>query len=176
MLFRSVVALILVLWNPICRCFLIRHYHRYSYYKLAEAASKRTGKPLLVLGDPNSGYIATRNMPIMYGCGDVCTDLTGCPGCPVSTQKIKGDALEVLSKMKTNSHVIYTSYTIEYIEDIEPVITELKRVSGGDLYVVGSGIFSWNYSDFEGWMDQKHMVVDAPPSNPNFIIWSKKKY
>lgn len=152
--------------------FFNRHYNRYNYYQRALVQSVETNKPLLVIGDPYTGYIVTRNIPIMYGCGDVCLDLSGCGRCPNETVKLKGDLLEILPTLVMNSYVIYSSYTLEYVPNIKRAIAEIRRVSGGDMYIVHSGVYICNYNDTTGRMEQQHMIVSAPPETFDFVFYS----
>lgn len=119
---------------------IYRHYRRIRDFKIAKKLSKKLNKPLLVIGSPDNGgfnSIFGRS----YECGDLCIDLVGCKKCEHS---IKGDALNVLKKIPSNSHVIYESCTLEYIHDydISILIEEIKRVSGGN-YVNTRVLFSF---------------------------------
>lgn len=123
--FLVVLDIFLSLW---------RNYRRGSVYKKAKEASKKQQKQLLVIGNPKSGFW-NKNVSPAYGCGDVCLDLIGCNDCPTS---IKGDVLEQLKNMTTDSYVIYESCVLEYIDQNlrEEVQREINRVSGGDFYEV----------------------------------------
>ena len=69
---------------------------------------------------------------------DLCIDLVGCKNC---NNSIKGDALEILRELPDNSYVIYESCVLEAVGyNVEPIIKEIKRVSGGDYYNVRVGI------------------------------------
>ena len=115
-------------------------------YKKAQETANIQQKQLLVIGSPNSGFW-NKNITSAYGCGDVCLDLIGCNGCPTS---IKGDVLEQLKNMPTDSYVIYESCVLEYIDQNvrEDVQREIERVSGGDFYQVRvkPNIFPTNFS------------------------------
>jgi hypothetical protein len=102
-------------------------------YAAAVERARESGAPLLVVGDPDSGFI-TKHFGRDYGCGDVCTDIVGCSGCPV---QIKAPLETALAAMPRASHVIYVSCTLEYVTDLPHVISELERVAiPGGLYVV----------------------------------------
>jgi hypothetical protein len=114
-----------------------RQKDRQEIYKLAESRAKAINKPLLVYGDPYYG-IGTRFFNMFmegYGCGDETVDLTGCPLCP---NCVKSDILVHLKTKKSNSHVIFVSCVLEYIDEIEETITEVKRVAGSldNIFVV----------------------------------------
>lgn len=136
-----------------------RRWHRQEYFTRAEARSKAVGKPLLVVGDPDTGcinYYLGRD----YGCGDVCLDLTGAPACLTS---IKGDLVENLKKMSNNKYVIFVSCTLEYLPNLEQAITELERVSGtsDDLFIVTVEPYSPLHFLFSG---SQNIILDAPPN------------
>lgn len=96
----------------------------------AKARAAETGKPLLVIGDPDTGLVT--RMGRAYGCGDVCFDLTGCAGCP---EGVAGRLEYTLPRVR-GEWVVYVSCVLEYVDDFEGVCRELERLSGGDLFVV----------------------------------------
>jgi hypothetical protein len=113
---------------------LYRNHRRSSTYNKALTKSKKIKKPLLVIGNPNAGFM--NSIYPVYGCGDVCTDLVGCDGCKKS---LKGDILDVLGKLKNNSHVVFESCLLEYVGDDKKkakVVKEIKRVGGKNSYMV----------------------------------------
>ncbi len=104
---------------------------RASYQRALEE-SRALQRQLVVIGDPDNGlrsWLTGRD----YGCGDVCIDLTGCPKCP---QGIKGDALEVVAQMATDSAVVFVAYVFEYVDDPAALLRECNRVSGSRTYFV----------------------------------------
>lgn len=127
---------------------IFRNYRRSYYYNKSSKLAKDKGKKLLVIGDPSSGFW-NKNIKQAYGCGDVCLDLLGCK-CPI---QIKGDILKELKKLPTNSHVIYESCVLEYIDEkyITEINNEVERVSGGDYYGVRifPNIFPLNFGFIE---------------------------
>ena len=102
---------------------IIRQCKRYFIYKEAVEYSKKIKKPLLVIGDPDSGWM-TRNFGRLYGCGDICTDLYDCPKCKISE---KGDILDVFKNKGDN-------LKLELLEDLEDgKITFYKQGNFTDL-------------------------------------------
>ena len=101
-------------------------------YEQALLRSRETGKPLVVLGSPSNGAVNSLLGPD-YGCGDLCIDLGGCAGCATSAT---GPAELVLGELANDSAVVFVSCTLEYVDDVDRVWSEVLRVSGGDLYVV----------------------------------------
>lgn len=127
---------LLILSNEIYQGAL-RQKDRQKIFKLAETRAKDLGRPLLVYGDPYYG-IGSRFFNMFmegYGCGDETVDLTGCPQCP---NGVKSDMLAHLKTKKSDSQVIFVSCVLEYIDDIEQTIEEMKRVAGSldNIFVV----------------------------------------
>lgn len=104
--------------------FVTRRRARRDGYAQAETLARRTGTPLLVIGDPDTGFI-TKHFGRDYGCGDVCTDTTGCPLCGT---RITGRLEDVLPRLPSRSHVIFESLTLEYVDDLPLVQREIARV------------------------------------------------
>ncbi len=116
-------------------CFL-RKVKRRRIYQMAYARSKETGLPLLVVGDPYNG-IASKSTGADYGCGDVCLDLTGCPGCASRHVKIlKGSMEELLPVIDLSKYIVYISCVLEYVNDLPVFLESLKQVRKGNLFIV----------------------------------------
>ena len=120
-----------------------RRWSRRNLYKQAYQRAKLTQKPLLVVGDPDSGCI-NHYLGRDYGCGDRCLDLTGCPKCPLH-QRLTGSLEHWLPKLKSNGYVVFVSCTLEYVEDMQLIADQLQRVSNGDLQ---SGQFKTRKGNF----------------------------
>jgi hypothetical protein len=112
----------------------IRNYKRYKYFILAKNKSFETKKKLLVVGCPNNGGLSSYigNIFNVYNCGDIVIDIDDC----MCSNHIKSDIYDYLKNRNTNEYVIFISVTLEYIKNIEEVIKEILRVSGGDVYIV----------------------------------------
>lgn len=134
---------------------------RKELFRRASERALELGLPLLVVGDPDTGFV-TRFFGRAYGCGDLCTDLTGCPKCP---HGIAGRLEDVLPRLRARSHVVFVSCTLEYVDDLPSVVRELERVSvPGGLFVAtvepGSltNLFYLGGSNWE--------LDSAPPDGP----------
>lgn len=141
---------------------VLRRARRRSLYAAALERAHATGKPLLVFGDPDEGIVD----PLLgrsYGCGDVCTDLTGCPACP---NGLAGRAEDVLPRLASDSHVVYASCVLEYVDDVEHVARELWRVSGGDLFVAHVEPHSLTARFYPG---ARRRILSAPPCGPRVV-------
>jgi hypothetical protein len=146
-----------VLASEAATAFGPRRARRRAVYAQALAHARAVGKPLLVLGDPDTGFV-TRFFGRDYGCGDVCTDITGCPLCP---NGIRGSAEAVLARLPSRSHVIAVEYTLEYVEDLPAAIRELERVAvPGGIHVarVEPGSLTSRF-----WFGGKWVLDSAPP-------------
>lgn len=111
---------------------LARHSTRGAVFAAAAERAQRLGRPLLVVGDPDSG-MHTRLLRA-YGCGDICVDLNGCPACPVA---MTADITKPLN-LKPDSVVVFVSCVFEYVDDPEAAYRELLRVAGSreNLFIV----------------------------------------
>lgn len=134
-----------------------RRTRRRELYAQGLAHARRAQVPLLVVGDPDTGFV-TRFFGRDYGCGDVCTDITGCPRCPVG---LKGSLERVLERLPDRSHVIVVEYTLEYVPRLPDAVRELERVAvPGGLYV---GHLEPGSLTSQFWFGGQWVVESAPP-------------
>ena len=104
--------------------------HRFRRRRLAfEAAARRakeTGRPLIVVGDPDAG-LHTRLLRA-YECGDLCIDIEGCPRCQVmkAADLTKGP----IEGIADDSAVVFVSCVLEYVVDLEAALQEISRMAG----------------------------------------------
>lgn len=108
-----------------------------TLYAKAYELSRYKGKKLLIIGDP--GESNTNFWFGKYSCGDICIDINGCVCDDPSTVHIIADKIEnVIGSFETDSVVIFESEVLEYVDQqyIDDVITELYRISGGDIFSV----------------------------------------
>jgi len=163
MVFYLILGIILIFLLPLLVELIIsltsRRQKRRGTYQNAQERSKQTGKPLLVVGDPDTGCI-NHYLGRDYQCGDICLDLTGCPGCP---RQIKGDLVTEMKKLQDDSCVIFVSCTLEYLPNLETAIKELERVSGdhSNLFVVAVESYSPLHFLFSG---TQNIILNCPPN------------
>lgn len=114
-----------------------------SVYNDAKQHAELHNKKLLVIGSPYTGvYHESGEIEPWYNCGDLCIDLAGCGTCP---NQIKAD-LSVLKTLPTDEYVIFESETIEFVDNIENIINEMKRVSNNRIYSVHTiGFMSFDF-------------------------------
>lgn len=154
-----------------------RRNQRGDYYQLAAARAKLTGRPLIVIGDPDSHV--TRGE---VGYGDLCVDLTGCPLAPLG---VKADITVPGSIRKRDgtpvaddSAVVVIFCVLEYVPDIDAAWREVMRVAGNfsNVFVVYVDPMCLTAYFYPG---AKHVIRAAPPTAPtleysNVQVWTPK--
>lgn len=103
-----------------------RYGARVELFRAAEADARKLGRKLVVVGDPGAG-LHTRIAPA-YGCGDLCVDLAGCPGCPaaVAHDLCAGPVPGV----EDGGAVVFVSCVLEYVSDPRAAWAECLRMAG----------------------------------------------
>lgn len=145
---------------------VIRRLWRRRTYRLAVERAKALGLPLIVVGAPKAGYI-NDVVGVDYGCGTLCIDAEGCK--PTCKEQIRGRLEDVLPRFAPHSAVIYVSCTLEYVDDLPKVASELERVAApGGLFIVRVAPGS---STFWLWPGAKWVVQSAPPGPWRFTRW-----
>ena len=121
-----------------------RHFQTKKFYRDAFQISKEQGKKLMVIGDPCRGTYFRFISKYFPNCehGDITIDLYGCSDC----NKMNINDMEIWSQFDTNSCVIIETGTISYSNNIEQLLKEIKRISGGDFLSSGSTQgYLWEY-------------------------------
>jgi SAM-dependent methyltransferase len=103
-----------------------RFLRRQQVFQVAEAWAKSLNRPLIVIGAPDGGVTSG------YGCGDTTIDLapTSCPN---------GKVLDITKPLPftDDSVVVFCSCVLEYVDDPNAAISEIRRISGGYMFFVG---------------------------------------
>ena len=135
--------------------------------------ANKIGRKLTVVGDPYNGKGSKLYNKFMegYGCGDETVDLTGAKKCP---NGIKSDILSFLKTLKDNSRVIFISYVLEYVDNIDETIKEIYRVAGSNdnifvATVSDKSLYAYIYSDDEHYSKN---IIYAPPQYKNITYKS----
>jgi hypothetical protein len=166
-----IVILIFILINEAIQS-IYRQFQRRYIYKLAINRAKQTNKKLTVIGDPYYGKGTQFWNSIIkgYDCGDITVDLTGAPKCP---NGIKSDILKFLKTQKDNSQIIFISCVLEYVDNIEDVVKELYRVSGGpqNLFIVTVKNYSYAAYFYKEDNYSSKYIIKAPPEYKS-ITWT----
>jgi hypothetical protein len=113
---------------------LIRFRERTAAFQLAAERATALGRRLVVIGDPDAG-MHTRLMRA-YGCGDVCVDMNGCPGCPVTV--VADITHGPVPDVADDSAVVFVSCVLEYVSDLNAALREIARIAGSpeNVFVV----------------------------------------
>lgn len=138
----------------------IRQFNRYNEYHKAYNLSRKLDKPLLVVGDPDNGFMG-KFLKLSYPCGDMCLDIVGCKNCK---NYIKGDALKELKKMPSDSCVIFESCVLESIKYNKQVLDEIKRVSGNKYFQVRIGMSIIRHWYFLGYLTGESTTLYPVPN------------
>lgn len=150
-----------------------RKFKRRQVYKMALERSKKTGLPLLVVGDPYNGLTSILT-GCDYGCGDVCLDLNGCPKCPKS---IKGSLEDVLPTINLDEYVVFISCVLEYVTDIQLVVNHLSKMNHENLFIVNVEWYcltSYFYPYFlTGEQPPRNIIYNCPPWTKEIVSCSK---
>ena len=96
---------------------------REQTFQEASAHAKRLGLPLVVVGAPDRGFKTNQ-------CGDVTIDIAPSSSCP---NFIQTDITKRIP-LPDDSAVVFVSYVLEYVSDLDAAVRELKRVGGDRVY------------------------------------------
>jgi hypothetical protein len=110
----SIIIILIPIFLDILFRITIRRKRKTSLLHKAIQRSKETKKPLLIFNNPNDGYL--KNIS-----GD--------------TIKLDTNITETIKSLKDDYCVILISETLEYVNNPNELIKELKRVSNDDIYV-----------------------------------------
>jgi len=147
----SVVALT---WEAFHAVVLLRQKKR-DVFNLALQKQNATKKPLLVVGNP-TGDVLSRIFGGDYDCADLCIDARGCSTCENVLAMSVDEGLQTLA---AGSYVVYVSPgQLENVPDAHATLTELQRVSGGDLFLTHYN--PWTLRSLVA----KRRVLAAPPT------------
>jgi hypothetical protein len=154
--------------------FLNRLSSRRGLFARARARANESGRPLVVVGAPSAGLVSGRLA--QYGCGDLpCVDLRGCRDCGALARDVTTPGA---IPADDDSAVVFVSYVLEYVNDIDGAIAEIARVAGAALEPDGTitkGAENIYVARLQGWSTlarivtgARHIVDEAPPSSSRF--------
>jgi hypothetical protein len=163
-LFYAIIILIIIIISYEFFHGYLRQRDRQNYFKSAEKRAKELKRPLLVYGDPYNGNGSKIYNTFMdtYGCGDETVDLTGAPKCK---NGIKMDILSHLKTKKSDSAVIFISCVLEYVDEIDEIISEIKRVAGSldNVFIVTVNRHTLSAYFYSDGSDTSKRIIYAPP-------------
>lgn len=107
---------------------------RRETYDVAARRASKLHRPLVVVGDPDSG--AHTRLYRAYGCGDLCVDINGCPLCKVV--QVADITAGPIPGIADDSAVVFVSCVFEYIAELDAALREVSRIAGSpeNLFVV----------------------------------------
>ena len=122
---------------------VIRRQRRRDAFNAALSRKAETGKPLVVLGDPEGSFIG-RIMGPDFDCADLCIAPRGCANCE---NVIVATAEQGLQDLSPASHVVFVDTgVLERAENPNVLLSEIQRVGGGDFFMAPYSpwtIFAW---------------------------------
>jgi len=119
-----------ILTSPIRRYFLTKR-----LFKVAKEMAQTKGKRLMMIGDPCSGnyfQFMSRFFPNSEH-GDVTVDLFGCDEC----ERMDINDFQAWKKFEDDSFVVMETGVLGFSKDVEMVLGEIRRISGGDFFSAG---------------------------------------
>ena len=118
---------------------LARWQARRETYDLAARRAAALRRPLVVVGDPDSG--AHTRLYRAYGCGDLCVDINGCPLCKVV--QVADITAGPVRGVADDSAVVFVSCVLEYVSDPAAAVHELRRMAGGPENLFDVAVQPW---------------------------------
>ena len=129
-----------VLISPIARYFRTKR-----LFRAAKEMSHTKNKRLMVIGDPCSGNYFQFMSSMFPNCehGDVTVDLNGCGSC----NSMDINDMSAWEAFEDGSFVVMETGVLGFSKDIEAVLGQIRRISGGDFLSAGGNRgFLWvNY-------------------------------
>jgi hypothetical protein len=131
--------------------------------------SIKNNTPLLVIGALDRGSLSSKIgqlLNLTYKHGDFCLDINGC-SCKNS---IKEDIYIFLKKQKSKSFIIFISCVLDYIDNIDLVFKEIKRVSDDNFKIVYiNNLIEFNflgsYYENNKFLKRKNRIIKITKNN-----------
>ena len=104
-------------------------------FRAAKEMSQVKSKRLMVIGDPCSGNYFQFMSSMFPNCehGDVTVDLYGCDSC----NRMDINDMSAWEEYEDDSFVVMETGVLGFSKDVEAVIQQIKRISGGDFLSAG---------------------------------------
>lgn len=143
------------------------------YYKKCLKLAKQKNKKLLVIGDPCGGNIMFGSP---YEHGDITIDLFGCS----KSNKIDINNINEWKKLKSNNFIVFETGTLSFSNDINKILKEIRRISGGEFYssggmnsflwkLIGHKLYSINYNN-----KINYAIYSYTPKDKHYKVYSFK--
>ena len=119
-----------ILISPIKRNLLTK-----KMFKVAKELSETKAKKLMVIGDPCSGNYFQFMSSMFPNCehGDVTVDLYGCDEC----NRMDINDMSAWEEFDDGEFVVMETGVLGFSKDIGAVLSQIRRVSGGDFLSAG---------------------------------------
>lgn len=125
----------------------------------ASIRAHERGKELLVIGDPDAGFLS-HFIGGSFGCGDMVIDAYGAPKCPTY---MAGPVLDLLNQVAAGRFVVFAANLESVRSDMNQVLSQLDRISDGDLFIA-----HLNPTSLTAWLNPngQRRILSAPPESP----------
>ena len=119
-----------VLISPVARYLRTK-----KLFRAAKEMAEEKGKMLMVIGDPCSGNYFQFMSSMFPNCehGDVTIDLYGCEGCT----RMDINNISAWENFDDGGFVVMETGVLGFSKDIGAVLSQIRRVSGGDFLSAG---------------------------------------
>lgn len=151
-----------------------RQINRKKLYSLAVKQSNDSGRKLIVVGDPHNGFGSMFFNTLLgqsYDVKDILIDINPCEYCLANYKVLNGDLCEQLKTLESDKYVIYISFVLEYILNLEETISEIYRVCGSNAnifvnYIDENSLISRYYPSFLfNHNPSTNIITEAPPNS-----------
>ncbi len=139
-----IVLVVLLLLVHEVYFFFKRYFLTKIKFQKAKKLSEKKNKKLMVIGDPCTGNVNMWIQKRFPNCehGDVTIDLFGCEKC----DRMDVNDFYEWQKYRSNEYVIFETGTLSFGKDIKKILSEIKRISGGDFFSAGGTTsIGWKY-------------------------------
>jgi len=130
LIFYLCIIILIPLFLDLLFKLTVRRNRKDKIIEMATDLAHRTGKSLVIFDGPHNGSVMLQS--------------------DAPKETFDGKITEIIHEMADNSCVIVVSETLEYVDNLQNTIDDLKRVSGNDLYVVAieknSPRVFWDYN------------------------------
>lgn len=136
---------------------VLHRQRRRDGFNAALNAKAELDRPLVVLGDPQGGWLG-RILGPDFDCADLCIDARGCANCP---NVVVASPEEGLQQLGDSSHIVFVNTGVfERTANPDLLAAEIRRVSGGAFYMAP---FS-PWTAFAWLPPSKRRVLKYPPA------------
>jgi hypothetical protein len=137
-----------------------RKIRRLEYTARARARARALARPLVTVGAPTAGFTGG------YPCGDLCVDLQGCRACGAPPRDLtKRYGIPVADA----SVVVFVSYVLEYVDDLEAAWDEIVRAAGSPDAIFVAHVQPWSRLTSLFYPGARYIIERAPPEHRELV-------